>query len=149
MLICGGGALLGSKCMEIKVSYVQARRFIDFHTLILNSYIKLIIRNTQFLFCHKLSFLIRQSVLQPDFMTGRNKKTTDVLLKNRDGFVTNPYLQPLHHPSSPERQSRYIPPTVSRLRSSNTASAGNVPGSACQRPKIHIHGNSAAESLLE
>ena len=24
--------------MEIKVSYVQARRFIDFHTLILNSY---------------------------------------------------------------------------------------------------------------
>ena len=28
----------GSKCMEIKVSYVQARRFIDFHTLILNSY---------------------------------------------------------------------------------------------------------------
>jgi len=40
MLICGGGALLGSKCMEIKVSYVQARRFIDFHTLILNSYNK-------------------------------------------------------------------------------------------------------------
>ena len=40
MLICGGGALLGSQCMEIKVSYVQARRFIDFHTLILNSYIK-------------------------------------------------------------------------------------------------------------
>ena len=39
MLICGGGALLGSQCMEIKVSYVQARRFIDFHTLILNSYI--------------------------------------------------------------------------------------------------------------
>ena len=38
MLIWGGGALLGSKCMEIKVSYVQARRFIDFHTLILNSY---------------------------------------------------------------------------------------------------------------
>ena len=34
----GRGALLGSKCMEIKVSYVQARRFIDFHTLILNSY---------------------------------------------------------------------------------------------------------------
>ena len=33
MLICGGGALLGSQCMEIKVSYVQARRFIDFHTL--------------------------------------------------------------------------------------------------------------------
>ena len=32
------GALFGSKCMEIKVSYVQARRFIDFHTLILNSY---------------------------------------------------------------------------------------------------------------
>ena len=32
------GALLGSKCMEIKVSYVQARRFLDFHTLILNSY---------------------------------------------------------------------------------------------------------------
>ena len=28
--------------MEIKVSYVQARRFIDFHTLILNSYIKII-----------------------------------------------------------------------------------------------------------
>ena len=28
----------GSKCMEIKASYVQARRFIDFHTLILNSY---------------------------------------------------------------------------------------------------------------
>ena len=27
------GALLGSQCMEIKVSYVQARRFIDFHTL--------------------------------------------------------------------------------------------------------------------
>ena len=24
------GALLGSQCMEIKVSYVQARRFIDF-----------------------------------------------------------------------------------------------------------------------
>ena len=24
--------------MEIKVSYVQARRFIDFHTLILNHY---------------------------------------------------------------------------------------------------------------
>ena len=24
--------------MEIKVSYVQARRFLDFHTLILNSY---------------------------------------------------------------------------------------------------------------
>ena len=38
MLICGGGALLGSKCMKIKVSYVQARRFVDFHTLILNSY---------------------------------------------------------------------------------------------------------------
>ena len=34
----GRGALLGSKCMEIKASYVQARRFIDFHTLILNSY---------------------------------------------------------------------------------------------------------------
>ena len=34
----GRGALLGSKCMKIKVSYVQARRFIDFHTLILNSY---------------------------------------------------------------------------------------------------------------
>ena len=33
MLICGGGALLESQCMEIKVSYVQARRFIDFHTL--------------------------------------------------------------------------------------------------------------------
>ena len=32
------GALFGSKCMEIKVSYVQARRFIDFHTLIMNSY---------------------------------------------------------------------------------------------------------------
>ena len=32
------GPLLGSKCMEIKVSYVQARRFLDFHTLILNSY---------------------------------------------------------------------------------------------------------------
>ena len=42
--------------METKASYVQARRFFDFHTLILNSYIKLIIRNTQFLFCHKLSF---------------------------------------------------------------------------------------------
>ena len=28
--------------MEIKVSYVQARRFIDFHTLILNSYKKTI-----------------------------------------------------------------------------------------------------------
>ena len=27
--------------MEIKVSYVQARRFIDFHTLILNSYPKI------------------------------------------------------------------------------------------------------------
>ena len=27
------GALLGSKCTEIKASYVQARRFIDFHTL--------------------------------------------------------------------------------------------------------------------
>ena len=37
----GRGALLGSKCMEIKVSYVQARRFIDFHTLILNSYPKI------------------------------------------------------------------------------------------------------------
>ncbi len=37
------GALFGSKCMEIKVSYVQARRFIDFHTLILNSYILFII----------------------------------------------------------------------------------------------------------
>ncbi len=36
----GRGALLGSKCMEIKTSYVQARRFMDFHTLILNSYIK-------------------------------------------------------------------------------------------------------------
>ena len=36
------GALLGSQCMEIKVSYVQARRFIDFHTLILNSYKKTI-----------------------------------------------------------------------------------------------------------
>ena len=36
----GRGALLGSKCMEIKASYVQARRFIDFHTLILNSYIE-------------------------------------------------------------------------------------------------------------
>ena len=60
--------------METKASYVQARRFFDFHTLILNSYIKLIIRNTQFLFCHKLSFPIRQSVLQPDFMTGRNRK---------------------------------------------------------------------------
>ncbi len=34
----GRGALLGSKCMRIKASYVQARRFIDFHTLILNSY---------------------------------------------------------------------------------------------------------------
>ena len=33
MLICGGGALLGSQRMEVKVSYVQARRFIDFHTL--------------------------------------------------------------------------------------------------------------------
>ena len=33
MLISGGGALLGFQCMEIKVSYVQARRFIDFHTL--------------------------------------------------------------------------------------------------------------------
>ena len=31
------GALFGSKCMEIKVSYVQARRFIDYHTLNLNS----------------------------------------------------------------------------------------------------------------
>ena len=27
--------------MEIKASYVQARRFIDFHTLILNSYPKI------------------------------------------------------------------------------------------------------------
>ncbi len=26
----GRGALLGSKCMKIKVSYVQVRRFIDF-----------------------------------------------------------------------------------------------------------------------
>ena len=26
-----GGALLGSKCMKIKDSYVQARRFIDFY----------------------------------------------------------------------------------------------------------------------
>ena len=37
----GRGALLGSKCMRIKASYVQARRFIDFHTLILNSYPKI------------------------------------------------------------------------------------------------------------
>ena len=29
----GRGALLGSKCTEIKASYVQARRFIDFYTL--------------------------------------------------------------------------------------------------------------------
>ena len=40
MVIWGGEALLGSKCMGIKASYVQARRFIDFHTLILNSYQK-------------------------------------------------------------------------------------------------------------
>ena len=31
MLICGGGALLGSY-VEIKASYVQARRFIASHT---------------------------------------------------------------------------------------------------------------------
>ena len=68
MLICGGGALLGSQCMEIKVSYVQARRFIDFHTLILNSYTLFIIALGMYLWYNE----IRQIIV--DFYMGNGGK---------------------------------------------------------------------------
>ena len=62
------GALFGSKCMEIKVSYVQARRFIDFHTLILNSYTLFIIALGMYLWYNE----IRQIIV--DFYMGNGGK---------------------------------------------------------------------------
>ena len=65
------GALFGSKCMEIKVSYVQARRFIDFHTLILNSYILFIIVLEMHLWYTEIMQII------VDFSHGKRRKTDE------------------------------------------------------------------------
>ena len=54
--------------MEIKVSYVQARRFIDFHTLILNSYTLFIIALGIYLWYNE----IRQIIV--DFYMGNGGK---------------------------------------------------------------------------
>ena len=97
MLIWGGGALLGSKCTEIKASYVQARRFIDFHTLVLNSYVVFIetpgIRKHQVMSFISRTVWLSVSLFHPGksiyfpSLSGRN---------NRNSFQNQKKTSPFH-----------------------------------------------------